>query len=341
MTSDAIAERERALARSIHLVEPEVRNFIEAYQKPELSLPSLPKLRAFARNLFQQNKRPPAAGVHVYREVAPGFEKGPDVPVVVYAPSRDTAQPRAALLHIHGGGYVAGSPEAEAEWSEWLVRELGCVVIAPQYRLAPDTPHPGPVTDCYSALVWLRERAKELAVDPERIGVFGGSSGGGLAAAVALMARDRKHIPLSTQCLLYPMLDDRTGVGSDTNPYAGEYVWTISDNIFGWRSLLGREPGGGGVSAYASPARATDLTGLPETYIWVGALDLFVDESIEYARRLLRAGVPTELHVYPGVTHGNILVADAPSSKVCRAEMLRALQRSRIGEATTRQRSER
>src|SRR5690606_24190947 len=162
--------------------------------KPELSLQTLPELRAFARNLFLRNRQPPAAGVRVHRESAPGVENGLDVPVIVYVPIQDAAQPRAALLHIHGGGYVAGSPEAEAEWSEWLARELGCVVVAPQYRLAPDTPHPGPVMDCYSALVWLRERAKELAVAPERIGVFGGSSGGGLAAAVALMARDR-HIP--------------------------------------------------------------------------------------------------------------------------------------------------
>jgi acetyl esterase/lipase len=221
-----------------------------------------------------------------------------------------------------------GDAEGESPWFEWLATELNCVVVAPDYRLAPETPHPGPVTDCYAGLKWLYDQSESLGVDRKRIGVYGGSAGGGLAAAVALLARDRNEVPLCFQCLLYPMLDDRTTVRADPNPFAGEYAWTPKDNYFGWASLLGHEPGRLDVSPYASPARASDLAGLPPTFIWVGALDLFVDESIEYARRLVRAGVPTELRVYPGVTHGNAAVPDAPSTKLSRLDTIRVLKKA-------------
>jgi len=207
-------------------------------------------------------------------------------------------------------------------------------VVAPNYRLAPETPHPGPIEDCYAALAWLHQNAVSMDVDINRIGVFGGSAGGGLAAALALLARDCGEYPLSFQCLLYPMLDDRTGTTKATNPYAGEFVFTAADNAFCWRALLGHAPGGAEESAYAAPARAASLTGLPPAYIWVGALDLFVDECLEYGRRLLRSGVPTELHVYPGVTHGNILCEAAPSTRYCRAETLRALRNALLARSS-------
>jgi acetyl esterase/lipase len=313
--------------KSRHLVEPEALEVIEQFTRPSFSRERLAELRALVKQRFLELRTPSPPGVTARRATAPGSQGAPDIPLIVYTPD-SSAPPRAALLHIHGGGYVVGDADAEANWSEWLVAELGCVVVAPDYRLAPETGHPGPVEDCYKTLKWLHDQSGSLNVDRRRIGVYGGSAGGGLAAAVALLARDRNDIPLCMQCLLYPMLDDRTACGADPNPFAGEYVWTAADNAFGWECLLGQHPGLPGVSPYASPARATDLTALPPTYIWVGALDLFVDESIEYARQLLRAGVATELHVYPGVTHGNILIADAPSSQLCRADTLRALRRA-------------
>jgi acetyl esterase/lipase len=309
-----------------HLIEPESLRFIEQLPRFTFSRERLPELRALPKKLFSDMKMTPVPGVTMRRAVAPGLEGGPEVPLLVYLPERQAA-PRSALLHIHGGGYVVGDAESERVWSEWLAAELGCVVVAPDYRLAPETPHPGPIMDCYAGLKWLHDQAALLAVDRKRLGVYGASAGGGLAAAVALLARDRQEIPLCCQCLQCPMLDDRTAVTADPNLFAGEYAWTPADNYFGWASLLGHEPGLPDVSPYASPARAADVAGLPATFIWVGALDLFVDENIEYARRLIRAGVPTELRVYPGVTHGNVLVADAPSTRANRADTVAALKR--------------
>jgi acetyl esterase/lipase len=310
-----------------HLVEPEALAFIEQFPRFGFSVARLPQIRAFARTMMLETKKVPTPGVTSRRSVAPGHGGGPDVPVVVYTPDKEAAL-RGAILYIHGGGYVMGDAESEAPWCEWLVSELGCVVVSPDYRLAPETLHPGPITDCYAALKWLDDQYDELSIDRRRIAVYGESAGGGLAAALALLARDREEIQLCFQCLQCPMLDDRSAVPADPNLYTGEYVWTRSDNHFGWSSLLGHEPGRPGVSPYASPARATDVAGLPPTFIWVGALDLFVDESIEYARRLVRAGVPTELRVYPGVTHGNLLVSDAPSTKLNQEDSLRALRKA-------------
>jgi acetyl esterase/lipase len=198
------------------------------------------------------------------------------------------------------------------------------------YRLAPETPHPGPVEDCYAALKWLYTHADELGVDPKRIAIGGASAGGGLAAALGLLTRDRGEVPLVFQLLIYPMLDDRTVTTTDPHPYTGEFIWTAEANRFGWRSLLGQEPGGPDVSPYAAAARAESLAGLPSTFISVGALDLFLEEDIEYARRLIRAGVPTELHVYPGAYHGFNLTADAQVSQVAARDQLAALKRALI-----------
>jgi acetyl esterase/lipase len=308
-----------------HLIEPEALEFITRLAGPPLSLERLPEVRKYADGLLQNAAADQHFDVEVRETAIPGPSGAPDIPVVIYVPGSRT-RPSAALLHLHGGGFVAGSARAEASWSMWLAHELGVAVVAPNYRLAPETPHPGPIEDCYATLGWLCRNAASLDVDVGRIAVFGGSAGGGLAAALALLARDRREYALQYQCLLYPMLDDRTGVTTERNAYAGEFVITAADNAFCWQALLGHPPGVADESAYAAPARAADLHGLPPAYIWVGALDLFVDECIEYGRRLVRSGVPTELHVYPGVTHGNILCEGAPSTQYCRAEVLKRLR---------------
>jgi acetyl esterase/lipase len=201
------------------------------------------------------------------------------------------------------------------------------VVASVDYRLAPETPHPGPIEDCYAALVWLRENAASMGADPKRIAIAGESAGGGLAAALALLTRDRAEIQLVHQHLIYPMLDDRTGPGT-ANPYAGEFIHTARSNCFAWSAHLGQPAGSPGVSAYAAAARAEVLTDLPSTYIAVGALDLFAEENLEYARRLMRAGVPTELHLYPGAYHGFELAADAKVTHRAHDNSTQALRRA-------------
>jgi triacylglycerol lipase len=236
-------------------------------------------------------------------------------------------QPLGCIYHVHGGGYVIGKAGDLEPFHRAMVARLGCVLVSIEYRLAPETPFPGAIEDCYAGLAWTFAHAHELGVDPKRIGVLGESAGGGLAAALALMTRDRGEHNLAFQHLIYPMLDDRTVVATP-HPYTGQYLWGAESNRFGWESLLGHEPGGPGVSPYAAPARAVDLAGLPPSFIATGALDLFLDEDIVYAQRLMRAGVPTELHVYPGAFHGFVLVADAAVAKQANADSDAALSRA-------------
>jgi acetyl esterase/lipase len=247
------------------------------------------------------------------------------VRLVVYEPRRRQGLV-PAYLHMHGGGYVMGSPHLAAARNQALASALGCVVVSVDYRLAPETPFPGPVEDCYAALKWLFEQAEELGVDRGRIAIGGESAGGGLAAALGLLARDRGEVPVAFQLLVYPMLDDRTAV-AEPDPHVGEFVFTRENNRFGWTALLGGEPGAEDVSPYAAAARASDLSGLPPTYIAVGALDLFLAEDVAYAQRLLRAGVPTELHVYPGAFHGFDMVAHAEVAQRFERELRDALRR--------------
>ena len=264
----------------------------------------------------------------------PGPPGAPDVRVLVYTPppGKNAAATRPAYLHVHGGGYVIGNPEINDGSNRSIAAELDCVVVSVDYRLAPETRFPGALGDGYAALTWLHAQAEALGVDRSRIAIGGESAGGGHAAALVLLARRRGAVPICFQLLDCPMLDDRTGSSSDPHPYCGEFVWTAASNRFGWRSLLGMEPGTDAVPPDAAPARAADLTGLPPTFIIVGALDLFLEENLEYARRLMRAGVPTELHVIPGAFHGFAVAGgQAPQVQACmrlRGDALaRALQK--------------
>jgi acetyl esterase/lipase len=248
----------------------------------------------------------------------PGTAGAPDVRVLLYTPQRKKPSLRPAYLHVHGGGYVLGMPEMNDGSNRTLVAELDCVVVSVDYRLAPETRFPGSLQDCYAALAWLHAQAEQLGVDRRRIAIGGESAGGGHAAALALLARQRGEFPICLQLLDSPMLDDRTGSVSDPHPYCGEFVWPAANNRFGWHALLGVEPGGPDVPVAAVPARASDLSALPPTFIVVGALDLFLEENLEYARRLIHAGVPTELHVIPGAFHGfGVAGGGAPQVQAC------------------------
>jgi triacylglycerol lipase len=209
-----------------------------------------------------------------------------------------------------------------------LALELDCSIVSVEYRLAPETPFPGAIEDCYAALAWLFKEAPRLGVDSSRIGVMGESAGGGLAAALALLTRDRGEYRLAFQHLIYPMLDDRTCVSAPPHPYTGEFIWTPHNNAFGWSALLNAQPGSDGVSIYAAPARAEDLSGLPKAFISTGALDLFLEEDIEYARRLARHGVPVEMHVYAGAYHAFDLQFDARVAADAARDSASALRRA-------------
>lgn len=311
------------------LVHASLRHMLDGLPAFDLGAADLAAVRAVMLEARAAAAPPPAGALMAQERLIPGPD-GREVRVLVWR-SPGAQGPFPAVLHVHGGGYVMGSPDMGEEDHRAFVTAHECVLVAVQYRLAPEAVHPAPVEDCYAALRWMFAQAGELGIDPARIGVSGTSAGGGLAAGLALLARDRGEVALAFQHLIYPMLDDRTCTAADPHPHTGHYVWTADNNRFGWAALLGAEPGGAGVSPYAAPARAADLAGLPPTYISVGALDLFLEENLEYVRRLSRAAVPVELHVYPGAFHAFYLARDAAITRQATRDNNEALARFLAG----------
>ncbi|MDE8344616.1 MAG: alpha/beta hydrolase [Acidocella sp.] len=295
----------------------------------DLSAANLPMVRA---GIEAQLAELPTPDLPVVLETidVPATARTPALRVFAYRPM-NASSVLPAILHIHGGGYVVGSPKMMDNAHRQTVADLGCALFAVEYRLAPESPFPAAIEDCYAALAWLHANAMVLAIDPARLGVMGESAGGGLAASLALLTRDRGQVPLAFQHLIYPAIDDRTCLLPDPHPFTGEFIWTRASNIFGWSSLLGAPPGGADVSIYAAAARAMDLAGLPPAYIAVGALDLFLEENLDYARRLTRAGVPVELHVYPGAVHGFQQALTARTSIAAESHSRNALRRALYG----------
>ncbi len=313
--ADAITSR--------HLVDPELLPALEAFPAMDLGEATIPALRALIGQM--SGAMPLPAGAAVSDVTIPGGD-ATDVRALLIVPD-ERATPAPAILHMHGGAYVLGQPEMDLPRLVGMAVELGCVILSVDYRLAPETPFPGPIEDCYAALGWFHAEAGRLGIDRQRIAVMGESAGGGLAASLALLARDRGEHGIAFQLLDAPTLDDRSAVGP-LHPFAGQLIFTRESSLFGWRSLLGTEPGGPHVSPYAAAARAEDLSGLPATFIATGALDRLVDEDIVYAQRLARAGVPIELHVYPGCPHGFSLAADATVAKKAAQDKLDALRKA-------------
>jgi acetyl esterase/lipase len=226
------------------------------------------------------------------------------------------SQPAPALLWIHGGGYVIGNAQQDDELCRRFARELGITVAAVDYRLAPEHPYPAPLEDCYAALTWL---AALPAVDPARVAIGGASAGGGLAAALALLTRDRGEVKPTLQLLAYPMLDDRSGSTPEKPNYR---LWSPKSNRFGWAAYLGNAD-----PKVAVPARHEDLSGLPPAWIGVGTNDLFHDEDLAYADRLTAAGVPCHIETVPGAFHGfDLIVPKASVSKAFFASQCASLR---------------
>ncbi|WP_166346507.1 alpha/beta hydrolase [Phytoactinopolyspora limicola] len=245
----------------------------------------------------------------------PGPPGAPDVVVTVLRPQGPTGG--AGIYNIHGGGMILGSRTGGLVNLLDMVVDHGVVVGSVEYRLAPEAPHPAPVEDCYAGLVWMAGHAAELGFDPARQVVIGASAGGGLAAGVSLLARDRGGPALAGQGLICPMIDDRNNTVS-SHQYADVGLWDRSYNHAGWTALLGSARGGPDVSPYAAPARATDLSGLPPAYIEVGSAEVFRDENVAYATRIWATGGQAELHVWAGGFHG---FTSVPEARVAQAAL--------------------
>lgn len=260
----------------------------------------------------------PDVNVRIHRIPTTGFDQS--ISVYRIYPTRlvaESAFPSSAVIHAHSGGMILGSVHELVKRLKFQASDCNVQIFSVDYRLAPETPYPGPVEDCWAALKWLIANAKSFNVNPARITVMGESAGGNLMASIALKARDTGlHPPLAKQILIYPMLDDRT---IQPNPELEKFViWNHQDNAFAWAAYLGGpdKVGGEETDPYAAPARAKKLEGLPPSYVEVGGLDLFRDECIQYAGRLAQSNIDCELHVYPGVTHSFEAVApDAPVSR--------------------------
>lgn len=285
------------------------------------------RMRAEAASLEADPYTPPVP-VDVREITVPGPQGAPGVRAHIYHPTRHDGK-LPALLYLHGGGFVIGLVDFFRNETTRIAAEVGAVVVSVDYRLAPEHPYPAALEDAYTALCWLAGHAEELGVDPERIGVAGESAGGNLAAAVALYARDHGGPPLRMQYLGVPMLDDRLGTAS-MRTFADTPGFNRTGVQHSWDHYLGGEErrGGDGVSPYAAPARAEDLTGLPPAYVAAAEFDPLRDEDLAYAQRLIAAGVPTEVHHFPGAFHGAAQLA--PRLEVSRrmiAEQLAALRR--------------
>ena len=309
------------------LIDPESRvpldAMLQALPGGVNSIPDIVQRRAVAKTMAAQRSRPEYPNVTKEDRTVPGPAGEPDITVRIYRPA-GVPGPLPGVYYIHGGGMVRGGVELEDDSASLICDRVGAVVVSVEYRLAPEHPYPAPVEDCYAGLVWMAENAAELNVDPERLAIYGVSAGGGLTIATALLARDRGGPALSFMMPIYPMLDDRNETPSSYE-ITDVGIWDCAANIEAWEWYLG----GKEADQYAAPARAEDLSGLPPTFIDVGTVDLFRDEDITFAQRLMRAGVPTELHVYPGSYHASEKYSpDAALSRRIWAARIDALKRA-------------
>ena len=309
------------------LIDPEVREpldqLLQAIPGGFNSIPDIVQRRAAVAELLAALEIPPNPNVTSEDRTVPGPEGEPDIKVRIYRPAEETGT-LPGIYFIHGGGMILGDIDEEDPVATMICEHVDAVVVSVEYRLAPEHPYPAPVEDCYAGLVWMARRAEELRFDPDRLAVYGGSAGGGLTIATSMLARDRGFPALRFQMPIYPMIDDRNETPS-CHEITDIGLWDRAGNIEAWQWYLGD----GKADQYAAPARAEDLTGLPPTYIDVGTVDVFRDEDIAFATRLMQAGVPTELHVNPGAYHAaEVFAPDAALSQRIWARRIEALRRA-------------
>jgi acetyl esterase/lipase len=279
-----------------------VLTVVHEHLSPSITAEDIEKLRANSMFAVADEELTRNGTVELQNFSLSGPPGAPKISLLVLRPV-GLAAGAPVFYYMHGGGMIIGnSRTGVGSVLDWAV-DNGAVVVSVEYRLAPEHPDPAPMEDCYAGLLWTHEHAAEIGGNADRIVVAGASAGGGLAAGVALLARDRGGPRLLGQLLMCPMLDDRF-VTPSSRELDGEGIWDATSNMTGWNALLGERRGGSDVSIYAAPARATDLAGLPTSFVDVGSVETFRDEDIDYATRLLQAGVQCELHVWPGGFHG-------------------------------------
>ncbi|QKW10404.1 alpha/beta hydrolase [Streptomyces sp. NA04227] len=298
-------------------MDPELEAFVPLFPRADLTDP-ITQRDNFAQ-LAASVPSPDTTGLDIEDRTVPA---DPEVAVRIYRP-RESPEPRGALIWLHGGGWVMGNLETEHPWAARIATGSGAVVISVNYRLAPENPFPAALDDAYAVLNWTAEYAAELGIDPDRIAVGGHSAGGGLAAGVALRARDEQGPAICFQLLNQPGLDDRQQTWSVRN--FTDTPWMNSDKVAAaWRHYLGPAT----ATQYAAPARATDLSGLPPAYIAAAEFCPNRDENIAYAQRLLEAGVSVELHQWAGTFHGSQAILTAEVSQRQHAEIYAVLRRA-------------
>jgi acetyl esterase/lipase len=297
-------------------LEPGLAAFFALVEPVPLRAETIPFIREhFAGFIPSMQDQAVGHRVRWWNAVAPGPAGAPDVEVTVVAPV-EPVDGAPGVLGIHGGGMVLGTRFFGTGQLIDLAERFGAVGVAVEYRLAPEHPGPAAAEDCYAGLLWFAEHAGELGVDPGRIVVAGSSAGGGLSAAVSLMARDRRGPALAGQLLDAPMIDDRNDTTS-SHQYDGIGAWDRHNNDAAWTAVLGERRFTDRAPAYAAPARARDLSGLPPAYVEVGAAEVFRDEAVDYASRIWATGGDAELHVWAGGYHG--FSSSSPEAAVSRA----------------------
>lgn len=312
------------------MIDPELAAVLDLMPVIDLHDPVAAR-RSFEELLVaMRTPLPEAEQLHIEDLLIPGWEGDPEVPVRVYRPKAVPADPATTvpgIVQIHGGGFIVGSVEAEHVGAVLTAVDTGAVLISVDYRLAPEHPFPAGLHDCYAALSFLHSEAAALGVDPARVALVGASAGGGLAAATALLARDRNGPPVCFQMLHIPELDDRLETPS-MQRFVDSPLWSRPLAVQSWRAYLGDLAGTDDVPIYAAPSRATDLGGLPPAYVSTAENDPLRDEGIAYALAMLQAGVSVELHQFPGTFHGSALVTRAAVSRRAASEASVVLRRA-------------
>jgi acetyl esterase len=309
------------------IYDPAVEEIASTF--PRFDIADVPGTRAVLAAFIEDagSERPTHDHIEEIERTIPGPDGAPDVPIRLYMP-KDRSEPGPGFVNFHGGGFVLGDLESEHPRCLTMAVDGRAVSVGVDYRLAPENPFPAGVEDCYAALQWVVDNAGELKIDPAKITIGGGSAGGNLAAAVALMARDRGGPDVAFQMLIYPVTDDRCDTPSMTGG-AGLYIWDYQNTLDMWNQYIGEDRSD--VSPYAAPARAKDLSGLPPAYVMTCEHDPLRDEAVVYAMRLMAAGVQVELHNYPGTVHGFDFLTPSDISTRAVNEAVAAFKRAMAG----------